>query len=186
MISSTRFPRSFQARRAGGFRSASAASASSSPPATSPIARRCGRARSRSPGASRVEHTNSRFGSAAKKFRPRVTGIPSGAAAGAPAGEAASGGPPSAPGMPPHRVPHEEGAEPLEVLGRLGGPPHGLHEVRERVERGADEADHEVVVGGVETVAGEADVVSEAGVAVAPTEGAVLAEDARLLLAAEA
>src|SRR6202171_1729629 len=46
----------------------------------------------------------------------------------------------------PAHVPHEEGTERLEVLRGLGGLAHRLHEVRQRVQLAADQADHAVVV----------------------------------------
>src|SRR2546428_3948172 len=82
----------------------------------------------------------------------------------------------------PERVADEERAERLDVLRGLDGLPHGLHEVRERMEVAADEANDEIVVVGVEHMTGEADVVSEVGVAVGAAQHAVLADDGALLL----
>ena len=71
-------------------------------------------------------------------------------------------------GAPPEDVAHEEGAERLDVLRRLCRAAHRLDEVGQRVQLTAHEADHEVVVDGVEPVADEPDVVREIGVAVRP------------------
>src|SRR6266850_8077078 len=86
----------------------------------------------------------------------------------------------------PERVAHEERAERGEVLRGLDGLAHGLHEVRERVQLAADQADDEVVVVDVEAVAGQADVVREVGVAVAAPQHAVLADHRPLLLRRQA
>ena len=60
------------ARAPGGFRSAAAARASSSPPAQAPMASRWGRARSSTSGGITVEQTKSRFGSSRWKSSPFV------------------------------------------------------------------------------------------------------------------
>ncbi len=80
---------------------------------------------------------------------------------------------------------HEEGPEARQVLRRLGGAAHRLHEVGERVQVPADEADHEVVVVGVEAVAGETDVVAETCAAEGHPDAAVLHEDRVLLPAGQ-
>jgi hypothetical protein len=79
-------------------------------------------------------------------------------------------------------MPHEERAQRLDVLRRLDRLAHGLHEMGERVELPADEPDDEVVVVDVEAVAGEADVVGEVGIAIAPPQHAVFPDDRALLL----
>src|SRR5205823_12515310 len=84
----------------------------------------------------------------------------------------------SAAGRLPEGVADEERSERSEVLGGLRRLAHGLHEMGQRVQLAADEADDEVVVVDVEAVAGEAHVVGEVGVAVGPPEHAVLADDA--------
>src|SRR3989475_12666992 len=92
---------------------------------------------------------------------------------------------PSAVGALPERVTDEERPERLDVLRGLGRLPHGLHEVRERMELAAHEADDEIVVVDVEPVAGQADVVGEVGVAVGAAQHAVLPDDRALLLRRE-
>src|SRR5205823_4012266 len=64
---------------------------------------------------------------------------------------------------------------------RLPRLPHRLHDVRERMKIFADEPDDEVVVGGIEAVAREADVVGEVFGAVRAADDRVLAEDRCLL-----
>src|SRR5262245_62700974 len=82
----------------------------------------------------------------------------------------------------PHNSPHEERAEPLEVKRRLLRLPHPLDDDRERMQLGAEQSDDEVVVVAIEAVAGEADVVAEAGAPEGGPDAAVLHED-RVLLA---
>src|SRR5437868_238265 len=88
-------------------------------------------------------------------------------------------------GTSPRNAPDEERAELLDELGRLAGFSHRLHDVRERVQVFADEADHEVVVVLVEPVTGEPHVVSEILRAVSASDGPVLAQDAPLFARVE-
>ncbi len=64
----------------------------------------------------------------------------------------------------------------------MGGLPHGLDQMRERMQLLAHEADQKVVVVDVEAMADETDIVREVGVAVRAADGAVLAEDGPLVL----
>src|SRR5262249_52356075 len=70
----------------------------------------------------------------------------------------------------------------LEVLRGLDRLAHRLHEVRQRMQLAADQADDEVVVVDIEAVAGQPHVVGEVGVAVRAAEDGVLAADLSLLL----
>src|SRR4051812_3759820 len=67
-----------------------------------------------------------------------------------------------------------------DELARLSRLPHRLNEMRERMQLLADEADHELVVAGVDPVAREANVVRELLLAVGHAEGGVLAKDMAL------
>jgi hypothetical protein len=82
----------------------------------------------------------------------------------------------------PQHVADEEGAEGVDVLRRLDRLPHRVDQVGQGVELAADETDDEVVVVGVEAVAGQADVVGEVGLGVGPAQHAVLSDDRPLLL----
>ena len=80
---------------------------------------------------------------------------------------------------------HEERAHLGDELRGLAGLAHGLYEMRERVQGGADQADDELVVGGVEPVACESDVVGEILLPVGEADRRVLAQDATLLFRRE-
>ena len=82
-------------------------------------------------------------------------------------------------------VADEEGAHLVDELAGLPGLAHRLHEVRERVKVAADEADDELVVAGIEAVAGQANVVRELLGAVGHPDLRVLAQDLRLLVRLE-
>jgi len=76
-ISSTRRPCASNGRSTGGLRSASAASSSSSLPATSPSATRWGRARPKTSGPITCSQRSWKLRSSRKKFSPFVVGIAS-------------------------------------------------------------------------------------------------------------
>src|SRR4051812_30086941 len=78
-------------------------------------------------------------------------------------------------------VPDEERAHLLDELARLARLAHRLDEMRERVEILAHEADHELVVLGVDAVTRETDVGRELLLSVGDAERCVLAHDVALL-----
>src|SRR5450432_819912 len=84
-------------------------------------------------------------------------------------------------GVTKGRAAHEKWPHLRDELGRLPRAAHGLHHVRQRVEIFADQADHELVVIGVEPMASEAHVVGEILRAVGFADARVLTHDAAAL-----
>lgn len=80
----------------------------------------------------------------------------------------------------------EEGAHLGDELGRLARLAHRLDQVRQRVQLAAHQPDDELVVGGVEAVARQTDVVGQLLLPVGHAQGGVLAHDGGLLLVVEA
>src|SRR5688572_32654450 len=80
-----------------------------------------------------------------------------------------------------NRATHEEWSHLPDVLGRLTGAAHRLNHVRQWMQFLADQTDHELVVVGVEAMAGEADVVGEIGVSITLSDHRVFAQDRALL-----
>src|SRR5262245_56530448 len=76
----------------------------------------------------------------------------------------------------------EERPHCLNVFSRLASLSHGLHDVGKGVKLSTYQTDHELVVMGVETVAGEADVVGQVSFSVSLANHAVLSQNRSLLL----
>src|SRR5579863_2115635 len=83
-------------------------------------------------------------------------------------------------------VAEKERAHSLDEFARLARLPHGLHEVRQRMELATDEADHELAIRGVEPVTGQTDIVGELLRPVGHPDLRVLAEYLALVVGLQA